>query len=92
MLGTDSGIAFDHTEILPSAEVANRDQVDALHHAVARPMVAPVVDAEVLAADRLHMAGIARDQAVCVRDGENANTVARNFDALDAQSIYRSLT
>ena len=48
MIHADAGIALDHAQRLPPTHVHDGDEVDPCHYAVGRPVVAPVVDGEIL--------------------------------------------
>ena len=48
MVDTDAGIALDHAQRFPAAHVHDGDEVDPRHHAMGRPVVAPVMDGEIL--------------------------------------------
>ena len=48
VIHTDAGIALDHPQRFPSTHIHDGDEIDARHHAVGCPVMAPVMDGEIL--------------------------------------------
>ena len=48
MIDADAGIALDHAQRFPASHIHDGDEVDPRHDAVGRPMMAPVMDGEIL--------------------------------------------
>jgi hypothetical protein len=48
MIDADAGIALDHAQRLPASHVHDGDEVDPGHDAVGGPVVAPIMDSEIL--------------------------------------------
>jgi len=75
MIDADAGIALDHAQRLPASHVHDGDEVDPCHDAVGRPVMAPVVDGEILYLRPLARGGMLVLDRVAAGDGSLASVL-----------------